>query len=146
MTLAAFILLGCLMSYVSVRATFPLFKYGASVVWIALLLYIKDNPPGSLTEGEPAHIVIMLALLVLALALPLAQLSRDIRTSKKSDAFDITESGGFKFALPKWLKGEEYNPQQKARQREEELDAYRARLHSALNPPGVERPIRRIRR
>ena len=126
--LYALIALAAITSFIAMRTYFPLFKFGASVAWIAVMAYLIGN-----YSGENWVVIAYLGCIVMIVAFPLSQLGRDIKRSRdQSGAFSVS-SEGFHFKLPEWLKGEgsEETLHQK---REDETGAYRERLHRALHP------------
>ena len=124
-------------SYLAFRSSFQLFKLGASVLWIAMFMWIKSYSPSG-TEGNPFQVVALLGAIVMVTAFILASLGSEI--NKQTDVrsgLNTEASGRFSFKLPDWLKAtipggsEKLSREKRAR----ELEDYRDRLHRALNPP-----------
>lgn len=130
-------------SYIAFRSSFQLFKLGASVLWIAVFMWLKDYSPAG-TEGDPFQVVAMLGAVVMVAAFMLAQLGREInRGSDNVGNFNVSSSG-FGFKIPDWLKspmGE--SGEQVSKRRSQETEEYRDRLHRALHPPKRETRGRR---
>lgn len=128
MTLAILLGLACIISYLSFYNTFPLLKLGAGVAWIGVFLYFKGNPPDVIPEGSAVHIVIMLVIIVMALAIMLSGLGRDVQRQRQSQ-FGNFSSNEFKWRFGKDKR--EYNGEYSTAHRET-AEEYRAKVHSAL--------------
>ncbi len=113
-------------SFIAIRTYFPLFKFGASVAWIAVMAYLIGN-----YSGENWVVIAYLGCIVMIVAFPLSQLGRDIKRSQDQSGAFSTSSEGFDFKLPEWLKGED-SPEQKARNTDEELAEYKDSMQRAL--------------
>lgn len=120
-----------ILSFLSFRSTFPLLKFAAAIAWIAGFLYIKDNPPSPLVEGSAAHTAILLVLIVIAVAIPLAGLGRDIQRSRDTRTGLTTQSrfADWKFNFGK--SKQEFVDRQPTQTRETE-DEYREKIRRAL--------------
>lgn len=130
MTLLGLFALCGIITVVSFRNSFPLFKLAAATAWIGAMLYFKDNPPSQIAEGSASHTVILLVLIMIALAVPLAGLGREIQ--KQQGSTKITGNKGiFSDWHFRWGKGSrEYYPSQQVRHLETPLE-YREKLRRA---------------
>jgi hypothetical protein len=69
-----------------------------------------------------------------ALMIVLAGLGRGIEQTKdRTGVFSMKTQGGFKFKMPDWTKSQN-SPEARKRKREEDLWAYKKRMHRALHP------------
>ena len=121
--------LAAFMSFVGFRTSFPLVKFGASILWVAAFFYFKAHAPSGLgppvdTEGEPWHIVFLLAAVVMALSIPLAQLGRDV---ERHQGF----GNAFNMKSIKWQWGSKDGPET-GKSLDDNLDEYRAKMARAL--------------
>lgn len=120
-------------SFIAIKTYFPLFKFGASVMWIAVLAYLVMN-----YSGENWIVIAYLGCIVMVVAFPLSQLGRDIKRSQdQTGAFNIS-SESFHMKLPEWLKNSG-SEEAVYRKREESNEEYRQKLHRALHPPRSDR-------
>jgi hypothetical protein len=128
MFLLALFVLAAIISFLSFYNSFPLLKLGASAAWIGIFIYFKDNPPSQITEGSAAHTAILLVIVLMAIAIPLAGLGRDIQRQRQSQFGSFT-SNEFKWRFGKDKR--EYNGNYSTAHRET-AEEYRAKVHSAL--------------
>ena len=138
MLLIGLIALALGMTAISLRWTFPLLKLLAGVCWWVLAFYIKENPPGSLTEGSSVHTMLFIALLGLGIAIPVIALyneSRRTRRTSMANGFDVSEElteGGWH--LPEWMQSPESKQREEQHRRAVDDDNYREQFRRALNP------------
>ena len=130
-----------IVSYMAFRSAFPLFKFAASVMWIAVYMWLKDYSPTG-TEGQPFQVVAMLGAVVMVVAFMLTQLGTEINRQKDYRSGLNTETtGNFSFKIPDWLKSTTTSGAEKVsrERRERETEEYRDRLHRVLHPPRKRR-------
>lgn len=127
------VLLAIGISFVSFKTAFPLFKYGSSVIWLAVLMWFKDHSPSG-TEGDPFQVVIILAAFVMIFAFPLMNLGRDIKKNKGNNGLSTTSSSVFNLKLPKIIRPETAIHKENQLRRAQYVEEYRRQVHSALNP------------
>jgi len=134
MTLIAYFLAAGILSYFAMRSEFPLWKFVAAISWIAVFMYVKDNPPGTLTEGEPAHVALMLVAVTAGLAVAVLSIGRSISLSRPTGLGDMNK-GGINLSTWKWRFGKDKREVESyGRSREEDrVEAYRARARRALH-------------
>lgn len=130
MALLAIFLVCGIISYLSFANSFPLLKLAAGASWIGAFIYFKDNAPTQIVEGSAAHTVILLVLVVMAIAIPLAGLGRDIQRSR--DMQDSYKTRNM-FNDFKWRFGRDKDEiEGLPRQEAETAEDYRAKLRRAL--------------
>jgi hypothetical protein len=121
----------------SLKSNFFLLKLLAGMSWIALFLYTKDYPPGAIPEGSSVHIAILMILIGLGLAIPLAGLGREFQKQRNySSKFEsgMETTGGFHLSVPRWMQGSSSRQAEEEQRIEFENESYRAQFHKALNP------------
>ena len=128
MILITLLVFAAVISFLSFYNTFPLLKLGAGAAWIALFIYCKDNLSPIIAEGSATHIAILLVIILMAIAIPLAGLGRDIQRQRQSQ-FGNFSSNEFKWRFGKDKR--EYNGEYSTAHRET-AEEYRAKVHSAL--------------
>jgi hypothetical protein len=112
-----------LVSFLGFRTAFPLVKFGACVLWVGAFMFFRANAPAG-TEGEPWHVVFLLGAVVMALAIPLAQLGRAVEKRQGyGNAFDMKSI--------KWQWGSKDAPE-RGKGLNDNLDEYRERMERAL--------------
>ena len=128
MVLITLLVFAVLISFLSFYNSFPLLKLGAAASWIALFIYCKDNLSDVIEEGSGTHIAILLVIILMAVAIPLAGLGRDVQRQRQSQFGNFT-SNEFKWRFGKDKR--EYNGNYSMAHRET-AEEYRAKVHSAL--------------
>lgn len=128
MVLITLLVFAVLISFLSFYNSFPLLKLGAAASWVALFIYCKDNLSDVIEEGSGAHIAILLVIILMAVAIPLAGLGRDVQRQRQSQFGNFT-SNEFKWRFGRDKK--EYDGNYIAPHRET-AEEYRAKVHSAL--------------
>lgn len=128
MELIGLVLLVLGISLVAYYNSFPLLKLGAGAAWVFMFVYLKDNPPSPIVEGTAAHTVLLLVAIVMALAVILSGLGRDMQRQRQSQFGSFT-SNEFKWRFGKDKR--EYNGEYSTAHRET-AEEYRAKVHSAL--------------
>jgi hypothetical protein len=126
-----------IISFIAYRNSFFGLKLMAGMAWIAFVIYWKDNPAGSIVEGSGVHTAVMVVAIGFAFMMVLSGLGRGISRSyrRSADGFEIHEEGGFR--MPDWLKNtfqDDSNPQERRRNADNDLAAYRQTLRDAYNP------------
>lgn len=127
MMLLALVLLSLGVSFIAYKNSFPLLKLGAGAAWIALFMYAKDNPPEPILEGSAIHTVLLLVFIVMALAVILSGLGRDVQRNRQSMFGNFT-SNEFKWRFGKDKR--EYDGIELPHR--ESAEEYRAKVHKAL--------------
>lgn len=79
MTLIAVILLCAVVSYFSLRSANILLALGASLTWLFLLVFTRDNPIGGVTTGSFSDELIVYLCWIFAILLPLIAIGRGRR-------------------------------------------------------------------
>lgn len=134
MTLIGIILLAGILSYFALKNEFMLWKFVAAIGWIAVFMYIKDNPPGNLTEGEPAHVALMLVAVTAGLAVAVLSIGRSISTSRPVGYG--SNGGGLNLSEWKWKFGKDKQEFDRIDQTFNRLESnaqiYRERVRRAL--------------
>lgn len=127
-------------SYFALQRRFFLLAIGASIGWIALFAILKDNPPVGIAEGDPAQVILMLACIVLAVAVPLLTLGKHIETQRdQSGNFSLRET---KTSFPRLFGSEEEDEEEKERRKRANMtmdqrnEEYRATMRSAFRRRG----------
>ena len=127
MTILALILFCGIASYMSLRSSFQLFKLGSSVAWIALFLYVKDHPITGTSEGDPYHVVLLLAIAVAAIAVMIYSIGIEIQKGKEDES-------GLSFPRLVWnpfYKRDEESEWTNQQRRDKANQDYRQRLRAA---------------
>ena len=131
MTLLAVFALCGIITAVSFRNSFPLLKLAAATAWIGAMLYFKDNPPSQIAEGSASHTVFLLVLIMIALAVPLAGLGREIQKQQNSTKV-VGGKGVFSDWNFRWGKGGgEYTMPNQQRKHMETAYEYREKVRLA---------------
>jgi hypothetical protein len=132
MFLLALFILAAAVSYLSFYNSFPLLKLGASGAWIVLFIYCKDNLTNVIDEGSGAHTAILLVIALMALAVPLAGLGRDIQRQKQMRIGN--SNNNFAFSEFKWKFGKDRNEMDETyiMPHRETAEEYRDKVHRAL--------------
>lgn len=138
MTLVGILMFCGIMSFLSLRSAFFGLKLMAGMSWFAFFVYFQSYPPAILAEGGPAHTAILVVSIGFGVMIVLAGLGRGIEQTKdRTGAFSI-KTEGFGFRLPGWFNGAGAigETDNNRRQRiSNDTEAYRAKMHNALNPP-----------
>ena len=119
-------------SWFALRYNFGLLGVGAAVAWIALFLTIKDNPPSGITEGSAQHVVMMLAAIVLAIAIPLVSLARQVTTQQDQTGAFSTTIKKLKWKKPAFMDSEEERGRKSRAEKMDRLYQHRMAMRSAL--------------
>ena len=128
MALLAFILLAIGVSFMALRSNFPALKMAAGFGWFAVMMYVKDNPPGTLVEGSSTHQVLILVLILIGAAMLLTAIGGNINRQRNYDGGNASfgdwkwKFGGDKSA---WTGGRASNGRETPEQ-------YQLRVRSAL--------------
>ena len=128
--LYALIAIAGITGFMAIRTSFPLFKFGAAVPWIAIMAYLVGN-----YSGENWIVIAMLGCIVMMCAFPLMQLGRDIKRSGNNIGNFSVESSGFQFQTPNWFKkirGETYKERTITKQ--QNLADYEEQVYNAMHP------------
>lgn len=119
--IALFLLCGIL-SFLSLRSKTFLLAIAAGGAWLAMMVYVEANPPGELSRGDPAHVMLFLALMAAAIAIPMVSIARHLSNDRKGIV--TSEEGEEEPSSPNFI-------QRLAGQddRSESDEEYRARVH-----------------
>lgn len=115
-------------SYLALRSNFPALKMGAGFTWIAVMMYIKDNPPGTLIEGSATHQALMLVSILVGAGMLLTAVGGNINRQRNY------EGGNASFGDWKWKFGNDksaYTGSQPTNGRETP-EQYQLRVRKAL--------------
>lgn len=127
LALIAIVLLCALVSYLSIRSSNILLALGASITWIFLLVYTRDNPITGVTTGTFADELIIYLCWIFVIVLPLTAFVRGRREKRY-----FGEGGG----SVEWGESREVKPRDSAPQprgmMDEDTEAYRTRVKQAL--------------
>ena len=112
-----------ILSFVSVSRRNVLVALAASISWIFLFAYTRDNPIPGVTVGTFTDTLIIFLAWGMALALPLMSIMSARRErSLSSRGYAVTDTGN--------IAGNE----REAKEEPNSLEAYRAKVHRALHP------------
>lgn len=137
MTLAVILAFAAVITYFAFRNAFFGLKLMAGMAWIALFIYMKGNPPGSIVEGSGEHTALLVIAIGFAFMIVLSGLGRGIsRTTDQSGVFSVKSEGGFHFKMPDFLKNSTASSKEvkKREKKEESLREYEERVYNALHP------------
>ena len=143
MTLYAIIIFAAVISFLSIRSNFFGLKLMSGMAWFVLFMYLKDNPPGTVTEGSPVHTGMLVVTIGFGLMLVLAGLARGVKTNNTININGRSvseESEGFR--LPNWMKNitmNDISPEEKRRKTDDSLADYRQQLRTAYTSGKTKR-------
>ena len=130
-----------ILSWLGIRSSFVLLRLMGGFGWLAVFVYWISSPPAAITQGSSTHVAVAVVLIGMTVAIPLIGLGREVTAQKDYRSGLSTEtSGRFSFQLPDWLKASTPGGAERLNKerRERETEAYRERLHRALNPKPKE--------
>lgn len=128
MVFIGFFLMAGIISYLALRSNFPAIKMAAGFAWIAVMMYIKDNPPGTLVEGSAAHQALILVLILVGAGMLLTAVGGNINRQRNY------EGGNASFGDWKWKFGGDKSAWTggRASNGRETPEQYQLRVRSAL--------------
>lgn len=127
MILLALFVLGGILGFLSLRNRSFLLAIGAGGAWMGLAVYVEANPPLNLSRGDPAHVMLFLALLAVAIGLPMISVARHLGSDRKTAEGEEVEEPT-DTSLFKRLTGQG----SRATQPSESAEEYRERVHRAF--------------
>jgi hypothetical protein len=89
-----------IISYLAFKSTFFGLKLISGMSWIVLFIYIKNNPPAGIVEGDRVHTAILVVIIGFALMIVLSGLFRGIQKTERWENGEETSHG---FKVPNWM-------------------------------------------
>jgi hypothetical protein len=127
-----------ILSFLAFRSSFKPMRFVAGFSWVAVLIYWIASPPTVIPAGSAAHVAVMMVLIFAAFAVSVSGFGVE-ESRQRSINGESASSSIFKIKRPSFMASEEQNRAALQRKREEDNEAYRNRVHSALRPRGVTR-------
>lgn len=118
-------------TWIAFRNNFFGLKLIAGMWWIVMFIYLKTEPPATITEGSGLHSGILVICIGFALMIVLAGLGRGIQRTEKWEKGVTQTSEGFSLKLPSWLNGSEDTPEFNREKANAEKENYRLQLRQA---------------
>lgn len=133
MTLGGMLFLAFILSYLAFRSSFKPMRFVAGFAWVAVLIYWIASPPSAVTAGSAAHVAVMLVLIFAAFAVSVSGFGVEENRLRGAEG-ESRSSSVFNLRKPRFLDSERQSIARKNREREEDNQAYRGRVHRATHP------------